>query len=94
MSLGAGGATWHQHGCTQSWNEFWKEKTKSDGVLSLGLADVLGRLRVISKEFDRWGSATYMHHDCRQAARKTITDKTKAIEDALPDYFSDSSMME
>jgi hypothetical protein len=43
------GATWHQHGCTQSWVEFWKEKTKGDGVLSLGLADVLGRLRTIAK---------------------------------------------
>lgn len=84
------GATWHQNGCTQSWNDFWKEKTKSEGVLGLGLADVLGRLNAISKEFDRWGSATYMHHDCRQAARKTISDKIKEIETALPDYFSDT----
>jgi hypothetical protein len=22
------GATWHQHGCMQSWTEFWKEKTR------------------------------------------------------------------
>ena len=80
-------ATWHQHGCTQCWLDFWKEKTKSDTVLSLGLADVLGRLRAISKEFVRWGSATYMHQDCRMTVRKAIEEKTKMVEDALPDYF-------
>lgn len=88
------GATWHQHGCTQSWADFWKEKTKSDSVLSLGLADVLGRLRQISREFDRWGSATYMHHDCRQAARRTIVDSIKGIEDSLPDFFADGAMID
>ncbi|KII86668.1 hypothetical protein PLICRDRAFT_43310 [Plicaturopsis crispa FD-325 SS-3] len=83
------GATWHQHGCTQSWQDFWKEKTRAESVLALGLADVLGRLRAISKEFERWGSATYMHHDCRMAARRGINDTLKRIEDALPDYFSE-----
>lgn len=84
------GATWHQHGCTQSWLEFWKEKTKSETLLSLGLADVIGRLRQISKDYDRWGSATYMHHDCRQVARRSINEIIKRVEDALPDYFSDT----
>ncbi|KAL0961398.1 hypothetical protein HGRIS_006349 [Hohenbuehelia grisea] len=83
------GATWHQHGCTQSWQEFWKEKTRGDTVLSYGLADVLGRLKQVQKEYDRWGSATYMHHDCRMAARKSIQELIKAVEDALPDYFSE-----
>jgi hypothetical protein len=46
----------------------------------------------LQKEFDRWGSATYMHHDCRQAARRALGDKLKAIELALPDYFSDDGM--
>jgi hypothetical protein len=86
------GATWHQHGCTQSWLEFWKEKTKTDAVLSLGLADVLGRLKQVQKDYDRWGSATYMHHDCRMAARRSIIGTIKTIEDALPDYFSDSEV--
>lgn len=86
------GATWHQHGCTQSWLEFWKDKTRSDAVLSLGLADVLGRLKQVQKDYDRWGSATYMHHDCRMAARRSITETIKAVEDALPDYFSDSEV--
>ncbi|KAF9445384.1 hypothetical protein P691DRAFT_795586 [Macrolepiota fuliginosa MF-IS2] len=86
------GATWHQHGCTQSWLEFWKEKTRGDTLLSLGLADVIGRLRQISKDYDRWGSATYMHHDCRQAARRSINDAIKRVEDALPDYFSDANL--
>ena len=85
------GATWHQHGCTQSWVEFWKEKTKGDAVLSLGLADVMGRLRQVQKDYDRWGSATYMHHDCRMAARRSIADLIKRVEDKLPDYFSDES---
>jgi hypothetical protein len=80
-------ATWHQHGCTQCWLEFWKEKTKSDSVLQHGLADVLGRLRAVAKEFGRWGSATYMHTDCRAIARKMVQDKIKAVEDNLADYF-------
>ena len=80
-------ATWHQHGCTQCWLDFWKEKTRSDAVLALGLADVLGRLKAISKEFVRWGSATYMHQDCRTAVRKVIQEKIRMIEEALPDYF-------
>lgn len=86
------GATWHQHGCTQSWLEFWKEKSRSDAMLSLGLADVIGRLKQMSKDYDRWGSATYMHHDCRQAARRSINEVIKRVEDALPDYFSDADL--
>ncbi|KAI0683686.1 hypothetical protein BC835DRAFT_1423086 [Cytidiella melzeri] len=77
------------HGCTQCWLEFWKEKTKSDSVLQHGLADVLGRLRAVAKEFGRWRSATYMHTDCRAIARKMIQDKVKIVEDSLVDYFAD-----
>ncbi|KAJ7643831.1 hypothetical protein FB45DRAFT_1020646 [Roridomyces roridus] len=84
------GATWHQHGCTQSWLEFWKDKTRADSVLQLGLADVLGRLRQVQRDFERWGSATYMHHDCRMAAKRSIQDSIKTVEDALPDYFSEA----
>jgi hypothetical protein len=83
------GATWHQHGCSQSWLEFWKERCRSDPVLSLGLADVIGRLKAVLKEFERWGSATYMHHDCRMAARKCIQDRIKYVEDTLSDFFTD-----
>lgn len=83
------GATWHQHGCTQSWVEFWKEKTKTDAVLALGLADVVGRLKQVQKEYDRWGSAPYMHHDCRNVARKAIQEVIKKIEEGLPDFFSE-----
>jgi len=83
------GATWHQQGCTQSWLEFWKEKTRSDSVMNLGLADVLGRLKLVQKDYDRWGSATYMHHDCRMNAKKAIGDVIKRVEDALPDYFAE-----
>jgi len=81
------GATWHQHSCTQSWTEFWKEKTRSDGVLSLGAANVIGRLQVILKEFDKWGSAAYMHHDCKSVARRAIQETIKRTTEALPDYF-------
>ncbi|KAJ7078682.1 hypothetical protein C8R44DRAFT_836688 [Mycena epipterygia] len=84
------GATWHQHGCTQSWLEFWKDKSRSDAVLALGLADVLGRLKQVQRDYDRWGSATYMHHDCRMAAKRSITEAIKTVEDALPDYFSEA----
>lgn len=81
------GATWHQHGCTQSWVEFWKEKTKGDAVVSLGMADVLGRLRAVQKEFDRWGSASYMQHDCRMSARRGLAECVRRLEDSLPGYF-------
>jgi len=83
------GMNWHQSGCVQSWQEFWREKAKSETVLALGLADVLGRLRAVLKEFDKWGSATYMHHDCRMLARRAINEKLKEAQDALPDLFSD-----
>ena len=83
------GATWHQQGCTQSWLEFWKEKTRSDCVMNLGQADVLGRLKLVQKDYDRWGSATYMHHDCRTNAKKAIGDMIKRVEEALPDYFAE-----
>ncbi|KAI0789822.1 hypothetical protein C8Q75DRAFT_717809 [Abortiporus biennis] len=86
---GTCGATWHQHGCPQSWTDFWKEKTKCDSVMNLGLADLLGRLRAMSKEFDRWGSANYMHHECRVTARRAIQDKIRSIEETLPNYFMD-----
>ncbi|KAJ7160049.1 hypothetical protein C8R46DRAFT_1223551 [Mycena filopes] len=84
------GATWHQHGCTQSWLEFWKDKTRSDAVLALGLADVLGRLKQVQRDYDRWGSATYMHHDCRMAAKRSIVGVLRTVEEALPDYFSEA----
>ncbi|TCD70170.1 hypothetical protein EIP91_004640 [Steccherinum ochraceum] len=76
------GATWHQHGCTQSWLDFWKEKTKGDSVMAMGLGDYLGRLRAIVKEFDRWGSATYLHHDCRMIARRALLSKIKDVDES------------
>jgi hypothetical protein len=85
------GATWHQHGCTQSWLEFWKERSRSDVVLNLGLADVVGRLKAIQKQFDQWGSASYMHHDCRMAVKRSVQEKIQKIEDTLSDYFTDES---
>ena len=60
-------------------------------MLGKGLADVLGRLRVIQKDYDRLGSstATYMHHDCRIAARRSIGECIRKIEEALPDLFGE-----
>ncbi|KAJ2926307.1 hypothetical protein H1R20_g10787, partial [Candolleomyces eurysporus] len=81
--------TWHQHGCTQAWLEFWKEKTKCDAVLSLCAADVLGRLRAILKEYERWGSAAYMHNDCRISAKKCILEVIRRVEERLSEYFED-----
>jgi hypothetical protein len=83
------GATWHQQGCMQSWLEFWKEKTRSDAVMGLGLADVIGRMKLLQKDYDRWGSATCMHVDCRNNAKKAIGDIIKKVEDALPDFFEE-----
>jgi hypothetical protein len=84
------GATWHQQGCMQSWEEFWKEKTRSDSVMSLGLADIIGRLKLLQKDYDRWGSATYMHIDCRGNAKKAMGDIIKRVEELLPDFFDES----
>jgi len=86
------GTTWHQYGCIQSWSEYWKEKTRADALLNLGLTDVIGRLKQISKDYDKWIGAVYMHHECRQAARRSIDDIIKRIEDSLPDYFSDADL--
>jgi len=83
------GANWHQQGCTQSWLDFWKDKTKADSVLSIGPADIVSRLKQVQKEYDKWGSAPYMHHECRNSARKVIQEVIKKVEEALPDFFSD-----
>ncbi|TFK27545.1 hypothetical protein FA15DRAFT_666220 [Coprinopsis marcescibilis] len=82
-------ATWHQHGCTQSWYEFWKEKTRSDPVMQHSVADVLGRMKIVQKEYDRWGSASHMHHDCRVAAKRAILEVIRKVEEGLGDYFGD-----
>ena len=82
------GATWHQHGCTLSWADFWRGKTRSDGVLRLGAADVLGKLRHIQEEYDKFNTA-HMHHECRHQAKKCLLEIIKKIEDALPDFFAD-----
>ncbi|KAF8349524.1 hypothetical protein F5887DRAFT_914454 [Amanita rubescens] len=83
------GVTWHQHGCTLSWADFWREKSRSEGVLCLGAADVLGKLKYIQKEYEKFSNTTYMHHECRHQAKKCLLETIKKIEDALPDFFSD-----
>lgn len=83
-----------RNGCMQSWIEFWKEKTKSDAVLALGMADVVGRLKVMVKELERWGGAAYMHHDCRHTARKEIVEKIREFAETLPDYFVEGYVLE
>ena len=83
------GAIWHQPGRSQVFAEpvFWEEKTKKERVVDLGMEDVIGRLKVVQKEFDRWGSATYMHHDCRMAARRGLGERVRRVEESLPNYF-------
>ncbi|KAF8628628.1 hypothetical protein AX15_003763 [Amanita polypyramis BW_CC] len=81
------GATWHQHGCTLSWAEFWRERTRSEAVLSLSVADVLGRLEHIQKEYERVGNTTYMHPECRLLAKKCLLETIRRIEDGLPEFF-------
>ena len=51
------------------------------------MEDVIGRLKAVQKEFDRWGSATYMHHDCRMAARRGLGERVRRVEESLPNYF-------
>lgn len=82
-------ASWHHYGCTNSWVEFWREKTGNDAVRALDSADVVGRLKQVQKEYERHGSAPYMHPDCRHAAHQTILQVIRKIEDGLPDFFSE-----
>ncbi|KAK2465401.1 hypothetical protein APHAL10511_002755 [Amanita phalloides] len=83
------GATWHQQGCTLSWMDFWREKSRSEGVLSLSVADVVGKLKYIQREYDRLSGTTYMHLECRRQARNRLTEIIKQIEDSLSEVFSD-----
>ena len=52
-------------------------------------ADVLGRMKIVQKEYDRWGSASHMHHDCRVAAKRAISEVIGKVEEGLGDYFGD-----
>ncbi|KAG6332004.1 hypothetical protein ID866_7089 [Astraeus odoratus] len=81
------GANWHQHSCMQSWIEFWKEKTRADVVLSVDAAHVVERLSFILKEFDKWGSATHMHQDCKTMAKRAMQDKIRSVQESLSDFF-------
>ena len=58
--------------------------------MNLGLADIIGRLKLLQKDYDRWGSATYMHIDCRGNAKKAIGDIINRVEDTLSDFFDES----
>lgn len=55
--------------------------------LGLGLADIIGRLKAVNREYEKWGTASYMHHDCRARAKKAIADTLKEVEDELDGYF-------
>lgn len=85
------GATWNRHGCSQAWLEFWRSKAKCDSVLAHGLADVVGRLNTILKEFDKWGTVPQMHYECRIAARRAIVEKVDKLESQLSHIFDDDA---
>lgn len=36
----------------------------------------------------------YMAHDCKLAARRSLMDCIKTVEERLPDYFSDEGLVE
>jgi hypothetical protein len=54
--------------------------------MNLGLADVLGRLKLV-----QLSSGTYLRHGCRVNAtrKKAIGDVIRLVEDELPDYFAE-----
>jgi hypothetical protein len=82
--------SFHHHACTQSWHEFWRDKTRGEAVMKCGLADVLGRLHAVSRELDRQGTTMQlMHPECRSAARKVIIERIVVVKDSLSDYFTD-----
>ncbi|KAF5380694.1 hypothetical protein D9757_007036 [Collybiopsis confluens] len=83
--------TWHQPVCEQAWAEFWRDRTRGDAVMSLGLADVIGRLKQIQKDFDRSGP-TYV--DCKLNARRSLVECIRNVEEKLPDYFSEEGVEE
>ena len=49
------GVTWSQGQCKMSWEDFWRRQVTSERVMSCNLADITGRLRLITRELDRWG---------------------------------------
>lgn len=75
------GSTWHQHSCSSSWSDFWKEKVKCESVCEKGLADVKGRLRAMGREFERWGVAGFMHAECRETAKGIVRSLVGEMED-------------
>jgi hypothetical protein len=86
------GASWHnKHRCSQSWLEFWRSKAGCDLVLARGLADVIGRLNIMIREFDKWGTVPNMHYECKLAARRAIVGKGSDIENQLSDIFGEDA---
>ncbi|KAI0032793.1 ribonucleotide reductase [Vararia minispora EC-137] len=72
----------HHHACAQSWHEFWRERTRGDAVMKCGLADVLGRLRAVGREFERQGGTMQlMHPECKTLARKGIGEKVLVVQE-------------
>lgn len=49
------GVTWSQGQCRMSWDDFWKKQVVSERVMKANLADVVGRLKSVMREMDRWG---------------------------------------
>lgn len=82
---------WHQRRCTYRWEEFWREQTKAESVNRLGLADVVGRLKAILREFNRWEELLHMEPGCVESAREAILEKITQLEAGLPDFFVEES---
>ncbi|KDR83100.1 hypothetical protein GALMADRAFT_56967 [Galerina marginata CBS 339.88] len=76
--------------CVQYWAVLWKERTRSTAVgTGPGMADLLGRLRLLKVEIQKYESMSRMHDDCRVEADKKIDAMIKYVQRALPAYFVD-----
>ncbi|VDC00415.1 unnamed protein product [Peniophora sp. CBMAI 1063] len=81
---------WQKSSCSQSWLEFWRDKSScSAGVLLCAPADVLGRLKAMGREFERLGTTTMMHPECRNCARRAIGERVKDISEGLAGMFAE-----
>ncbi|KZV63917.1 hypothetical protein PENSPDRAFT_757623 [Peniophora sp. CONT] len=81
---------WQKSSCAQSWLEFWRDKSSSSSaVLGCAPADVLGRLKAMGREFERLGTTTMMHPECRNCARRAIGERVKDVSEGLAEVFAE-----
>ncbi|KAH8109236.1 hypothetical protein DFH11DRAFT_1813500 [Phellopilus nigrolimitatus] len=73
--------------CAAIWNLFWLGQVARKDMQELDLADVGGRLRMILKEIDKHNLIFGMTKECKIGIKKSLTERIKAFQTNLVDYF-------